>query len=49
MITMGLLSIFKRDKKEKDCCNIEIIEIKDEQSEKESCCSKNTEKEDKNS
>jgi hypothetical protein len=49
MITMGLLSILKGTKRKKDCCNIEIIEIKDEQSEKESCCSKNTEKEDKNS
>lgn len=33
---MGLLSIFKGNKKEKDCCNIEIVELKEE---KTTCCS----------
>ncbi len=27
---MGLMSIFKGSKKEKDCCNFEIVEIKEE-------------------
>jgi hypothetical protein len=33
---MGLLSIFKGNKKEKDCCNIEIVEMTEE---KNTCCS----------
>ncbi|MBO2537230.1 hypothetical protein [Rummeliibacillus suwonensis] len=37
---MNLLSIFKgnQNKKEKDCCQIEIIEIKDAEN---NCCSGN--------
>ncbi|WP_268585938.1 hypothetical protein [Priestia endophytica] len=33
---MGLLSIFKGNKKVKDCCQVEIVEVKEE---KNSCCS----------
>ncbi|WP_276319760.1 hypothetical protein [Priestia megaterium] len=41
---MGLLSIFKGNKKEKDCCNIEIVEIKEEKS---TCCTNEANKEQK--
>ncbi|MFP7176076.1 hypothetical protein [Priestia filamentosa] len=36
---MGLLSIFKGNKKEKDCCQIEIVEVKEEENK---CCSTQT-------
>lgn len=41
---MNLLSIFKGKAKKKDCCQIEIIEIKEEDS---SCCSSQSNEEKK--
>ncbi|EOR25252.1 MULTISPECIES: hypothetical protein [Bacillaceae] len=39
---MGLMSIFKGNKKEKDCCNIEIVEVINENT---NCCSSEEKKE----
>jgi len=41
---MGLMPIFKGKKKEKDCCNIEIVEVINENI---NCCSSEEKKEEK--